>query len=148
MQGWHRKSKRITRRCRTSMPSQAGGGKPERSRHRRMGRGPGFVAVGSSLPARTQHAGRLAERLHAGLAQIPNICACTVRLARLPIASVTIDDLAPSDAAAILDAEFGIETRAGHALRGTDPLDTSEPNVKVHFASAPDTLRPSPKLTR
>ena len=45
----------------------------------------------------------------------------------IPIASVSIDDLAASDAAAILDAEFGIETRAGlhcaaliHGYLGTE----------------------------
>ncbi len=61
---------------------------------------------------RMEHAARLAERLHAGLGQIDHL-RVHGRPGILPVASVTIEDLAPSDAAAVLDAEFGIETRAG-----------------------------------
>jgi cysteine desulfurase family protein len=49
----------------------------------------------------------------------------------LPIVSIVIDDLQPHDAAAILDGEFDIETRAGlhcapliHSAIGTDPAGT------------------------
>ncbi len=78
------------------------------------------------LAQRMQHAERLATRLHAELSQIRHLTVHGLAGA-LPIASVTIDDLSPSDAAAILDAEFGIETRAGmhcaaliHRYLGTD----------------------------
>ena len=75
---------------------------------------------------RMEHAARLSERLHAGLGQIEHL-RVHGRAGILPIASVTLEDLAPSDAAAVLDAEFGIETRAGmhcaariHAHLGTE----------------------------
>jgi cysteine desulfurase/selenocysteine lyase len=64
------------------------------------------------MEARTRHAAARAERLYQGLRSID-----TVRVfgscGELPIASIAIDGLSPGDAATILDAEFGIETRAG-----------------------------------
>lgn len=64
------------------------------------------------LELRIEHARRLAARLHEGLAGVSHLR----RLGEpgaLPIVSLTIEGLAPTDAANILDAEFGIETRAG-----------------------------------
>jgi cysteine desulfurase family protein len=62
--------------------------------------------------ARVEHARALARRLHRGLASIDHI-RIFGRESQLPIASIGIEGLAPTDAATILDAEFGIETRAG-----------------------------------
>jgi selenocysteine lyase/cysteine desulfurase len=66
----------------------------------------------SELEHRIQHARELSERLHQGLDSLDHIrvfgCA-----GELPIASITVDSISPTDAAAILDAEFGVETRAG-----------------------------------
>ena len=49
----------------------------------------------------------------------------------LPVVSLAIDDLPPSDFAAILDSEFGIEVRAGlhcaaliHSCIGTQEVGT------------------------
>jgi selenocysteine lyase/cysteine desulfurase len=84
----------------------------------------------SDFAARTEHAHALARRLHRGLASIDHIRVFG-RQSQLPIASIGIEGLAPSDAATILDAEFGIETRAGlhcaaliHAFLGSAPDGT------------------------
>jgi cysteine desulfurase/selenocysteine lyase len=66
----------------------------------------------SEMERRIQHARGLSERLYQGLDSLDHIrvfgCA-----GELPIASITVDDLSPTDASAVLDAEFGVETRAG-----------------------------------
>lgn len=79
---------------------------------------------------RIQHARTLAARMHAGLAALDNVHVHG-QPGILPIASLTIDHLAPGDAAAILDAEYGIEARAGmhcaamiHRHLGTHPEGT------------------------
>jgi len=72
----------------------------------------------------------LASRLYDGLAGLPHVRVFG-KFGPLPIASVAIEDLAPTDAAAILDTEFGVETRAGwhcaaliHGYLGSDPEGT------------------------
>lgn len=55
---------------------------------------------------------RVAEILLSGLKAIPNL-KCYSSEGPLPIVSVNCDGLAPTDFAAILDSEFGIEARAG-----------------------------------
>ncbi|MAI31165.1 MAG: aminotransferase [Rhodopirellula sp.] len=54
----------------------------------------------------------LSRLMHEGLALLPHVRVLGKPEA-LPTASIMIDDLSPADAAAILDAEFGVETRAG-----------------------------------
>ena len=68
--------------------------------------------------------------MYDGLAGLPHVRVFG-KFGPLPIASVAIEDLAPTDAAAILDAEFGVETRAGwhcaaliHGYLGSDPEGT------------------------
>lgn len=68
--------------------------------------------VEEGIESRRQRAAELAERLHRGLRELDGLTLHGSGNA-LPIASVTLNDLSPTDAAAILDAEFGIETRAG-----------------------------------
>jgi len=84
----------------------------------------------AGLQQRETIARSLASRLYAGLAALPHIRVFG-KSGPLPIASVAIEDLAPTDAAAVLDAEFGIETRAGwhcaaliHGYLGSDPEGT------------------------
>jgi len=84
----------------------------------------------AGLQQRQTTARSLASRLHAGLAGLPHTRIFGVSGA-LPIASIAIEGLAPTDAAAVLDAEFGIETRAGwhcaaliHGYLGSDPEGT------------------------
>lgn len=79
---------------------------------------------------RERTCGELAEILHRGLADLPHV-RIFGKPGPLPIASVVIDDLDPGDAAAILDAEFGVETRAGwhcaaliHGYLGSSPQGT------------------------
>lgn len=66
----------------------------------------------SEIEARARDVEALSERLYYGLGAIDG-----VRLfggeGALPIASLAIEGLSPTDLAAILDAEYGIETRAG-----------------------------------
>lgn len=92
------------------------------------------VALGelrsSDAAARAHHARALASRLHDELASIDHIRVFG-GVSELPIASLAIEGLSPSDAAVILDAEFGIETRAGmhcaaliHPFLGSDPEGT------------------------
>jgi selenocysteine lyase/cysteine desulfurase len=66
----------------------------------------------SNRQARAAHTRALAARLHEGLAAIDHIRVFGGE-SELPIASVAVEGLAPTDASAILDAEYGIETRAG-----------------------------------
>jgi cysteine desulfurase family protein len=82
------------------------------------------------ISRRMEHAASLSARLHAGLSQIEHL-RVHGNAGMLPVASVTLDDLAPSDAAAVLDADFGIETRAGmhcaariHSHLGTEQAGT------------------------
>ena len=68
-----------------------------------------------SEPAANERMRRLSHlrsRLYDGLAAIDNVHLCG-NSRSLPIASIVIDGLSPSDAAVILDTEFGIETRSG-----------------------------------
>ncbi|TWU39235.1 aminotransferase class V-fold PLP-dependent enzyme [Novipirellula artificiosorum] len=76
------------------------------------------------------HCQRLAKRLHAGLTSIDGLRVFG-KPSRLPIASVAAEGMSPIDLAAILDAEFGIETRAGlhcaalvHSYLGSAPEGT------------------------
>ncbi len=62
--------------------------------------------------ARQTHARNLSRRLHQGLASIPQV-RIFGNSGDLPIASIAVEGLSPTDVAAILDAEYGIETRAG-----------------------------------
>lgn len=64
------------------------------------------------LDARARSLNALADRLHAGLDGINRLKWCG-RSRSLPIASLIIEGLSPTDTAAILDAEFNIEARAG-----------------------------------
>ncbi|MFK8114653.1 MAG: aminotransferase class V-fold PLP-dependent enzyme [Rubripirellula sp.] len=66
----------------------------------------------TGVEARYQLAKTLAEQLHHGLASIEGLQVYG-EPSDLPIASVNLDGVSPADAAVILDAEFGIETRAG-----------------------------------
>lgn len=72
----------------------------------------------------------LAGLLHQGLAELPHVRVFG-KPGSLATASLVIEDLSPSDAAAILDAEFGVETRAGwhcaaliHGYLGSQPQGT------------------------
>ena len=85
--------------------------------------------TGDSI-SRLGHMTDLAKRLHDGLASIDHIRVFG-RSNQLPIASIAVDGLSPTDAAAILDAEYGIETRAGmhcaaliHACLGSEQEGT------------------------
>ena len=84
----------------------------------------------SDLEARADHARTLARRLHESLGTIDHIRVFG-DASELPIASIAVEGLSPSDAAVILDAEFGIETRAGmhcaafiHPFLGSDSEGT------------------------
>ena len=84
----------------------------------------------AGLQQRQAVARSLASRLHDGLADLPHTRVFGSS-GSLPIASIAIEGLAPTDAAAVLDAEFGIETRAGwhcaaliHGYLGSDPEGT------------------------
>jgi cysteine desulfurase / selenocysteine lyase len=72
----------------------------------------------------------LARLMHEELAELPHVRVFG-KPGGLATASILIDDLSPSDAAAILDAEFGVETRAGwhcaaliHGYLGSEPQGT------------------------
>jgi len=78
----------------------------------------------------TQHCKALAEQLHHGIRAIEAI-ELFGKGDDLPIASIRMAPFSPNDLAAILDAEFGIETRAGlhcaaliHSHLGTSPEGT------------------------
>ena len=82
--------------------------------------------VGRREKISSEHAGLL----HEGLAGLPHVRTFG-KAGALATASLVIEDLAPSDAAAILDAEFGVETRAGwhcaaliHGYLGSEPQGT------------------------
>lgn len=66
----------------------------------------------SDVDQRVERSRELAKKLHQSLATIDHVRVFGA-VSDLPIASIGIEGLAPTDAAAILDAEFGIETRAG-----------------------------------
>ena len=74
--------------------------------------------------------GELAQLLHGGLADLPHVRVFG-KAGPLATVSILIEDLSPGDAAAILDAEFGVETRAGwhcaaliHGYLGSEPQGT------------------------
>ncbi len=82
------------------------------------------------LEQRAEHSRVLANKLHQSLASIDHVRVFGAA-SELPIASIRVEGLAAIDAAAILDAEFGIETRAGmhcaaliHAYLGSEPEGT------------------------
>ncbi len=82
------------------------------------------------IESRQQRAIHLARRLRDQLETIDGVRVYGP-LDSLPIASVTVDGLSPSDAAIVLDAEYGIETRAGmhcaaliHSHLGTETEGT------------------------
>ena len=79
---------------------------------------------------RSEISRELAHLLHEGLAGLSHVRVFGKPEA-LATASILIDDLAPADTAAILDAEFGVETRAGwhcaaliHGYLGSEPQGT------------------------
>jgi cysteine desulfurase family protein len=85
---------------------------------------------GDEIQRRLQHAENLSHHLHRGLAKQKALRVHS-RPGAIPIASVTLADLSPADVAAILDAEFGIETRSGmhcaalvHRFLGTEASGT------------------------
>jgi selenocysteine lyase/cysteine desulfurase len=54
----------------------------------------------------------MSEQMHTSLSQVPHLHLFS-RPGPLPIVSLSVQGLEPTDAAVILDAEFGVETRAG-----------------------------------
>jgi len=81
----------------------------------------------------------LREQLDTGLAQISQVQRCG-RSRSLPIASILIDGLSPTDAAAILDSEFGIETRAGmHCAALIHPYLGSQAEGTLRISAGHDT---------
>jgi selenocysteine lyase/cysteine desulfurase len=83
-----------------------------------------------SVQQREETCCELAGLLHQGLAELPHVRVFG-KPGSLATASLVIEDLSPSDAAAILDAEFGVETRAGwhcaaliHGYLGSQPQGT------------------------
>ena len=83
-----------------------------------------------SVERRGEVSCELARLLHEGLAKLDHVRVFG-KPGALATASILIDDLSPGDAAAILDAEFGVETRAGwhcaaliHDYLGSEPQGT------------------------
>ncbi|MCP4887105.1 aminotransferase class V-fold PLP-dependent enzyme [Rubripirellula sp.] len=64
------------------------------------------------IETRQRQAIQLSNQLHDALSGMPGLRVYGER-DQLPIASISIDGLTPSDAAVVLDSEYGIETRAG-----------------------------------
>ena len=64
------------------------------------------------IETRQDRAIQLSQQLHGALAGIVGLRVYGER-DQLPIASVSIDGLEPTDAAVVLDSDYGIETRAG-----------------------------------
>jgi selenocysteine lyase/cysteine desulfurase len=88
----------------------------------------GWIEAQGGLAARRQHEQQLVEQLLGGLSGLPSVAihGPLEAAARTGVVSLTIDGLDPQEAAAILDENFGIETRAGlhcapgaHAALGT-----------------------------
>ncbi len=104
----------------------------------------------SGIKSRIRTMSALADQLHQGLAGIQGV-RIFGRSRSLPIASISIAGYSVSDAALILDAEFGIETRAGlhcaaliHPFLGSDSEgtlrisaghDTTESEIKAVIAA-------------
>lgn len=91
------------------------------------------------IKSRIRSASAIAEQLHDGLSGVPGIRQFG-RSRALPIVSIAIEGYSVTDAAMILDAEFGIETRAGlhcaaliHTCLGSDPEGT------LRISAGPDT---------
>ncbi len=94
----------------------------------------------------------VSKQLNDGLRSIPSVTVLGSP-ARLPIVSLTIDGFPPSDLSAILDAEFGIEARAGlhcaariHSFLGSAPEGTlrisgSAETTKQEIAFVIDAIR-------
>ena len=83
-----------------------------------------------SIASVSKHCRQIAGRLHDRLGRIEGLRVYG-EPGDLPVVSVTAADLSPADLAAILDAEYGIETRAGlhcagliHQAVGSSPLGT------------------------
>jgi cysteine desulfurase family protein len=70
------------------------------------------------LPAVTQRCREMASMLYNSLAKIPFVRVVGSGGA-LPLVSLTIDGFSPSELAAVLDAEFSIETRSGYHCAGS-----------------------------
>lgn len=95
----------------------------------------GWVAALDELQAgdpkqRAEWSRTLATKLYDSLGSIDHLRVYGAP-GELPIASIMVEGLSPIDAAAILDAEYGIETRAGmhcaaliHACLGSEPEGT------------------------
>lgn len=64
------------------------------------------------LGSTEKHCREVSQELHDGLRAIPGVQVFGIP-GPVPIASVQIEDLSPSDVAMILDSEFGIEVRSG-----------------------------------
>ncbi|MEM8666391.1 MAG: aminotransferase class V-fold PLP-dependent enzyme [Planctomycetota bacterium] len=86
--------------------------------------------VDTGMDSRQQRGKELAERMNESLSEIDGL-SLYGHPDELPIASVTVEGLSPIDLAAILDAEFRIETRAGmhcaaaiHACLGSEAEGT------------------------
>ena len=83
-----------------------------------------------SVQRREENCRELAGLLYQGLSELPHVRVFG-KSGSLATASLVIEDLSPGDAAAILDAEFGVETRAGwhcaaliHGYLGSQPHGT------------------------
>ena len=83
-----------------------------------------------SVQRREEICRELAGLLYQGLSELPHVRVFG-KPGSLATASLVIEDLSPGDAAAILDAEFGVETRAGwhcaaliHGYLGSQPHGT------------------------
>lgn len=93
------------------------------------------------LDHRQQRARELAEQLFELTDGIPGLHVYG-RPSDLPIVSLGIEGLAPSDLAAILDAEYGIETRAGmHCAAALHACIGSEQEGTLRMSAGPETSK-------
>lgn len=78
--------------------------------------------LADGVAVRAKLAAQLAQRLHRGLAAIEHVRLISNQDV-LPIASIQIEGLSPIDAALVLDAEYGVEARAGlHCAAAIHPF--------------------------
>ncbi|TWU58411.1 putative cysteine desulfurase [Rubripirellula tenax] len=93
----------------------------------------------AELDRRATRATEIARRLHDHLRSVPSVTLHASE-ARLPIASITSTAYAVSDLAAILDSEFGIETRSGlHCAALIHDCIESGPAGTLRFSGSPFT---------
>lgn len=109
----------------------------------------------AGIASRTEQAKRLAQLLFAGISEIEGVRVFGDQN-ELPITSLAIEDLACTDAAIILDAEFGVQARAGkhcaaiiHRFLGSEQdgtlrLSAGHTTTEQEVAAAIDSIR---KLT-